>query len=65
MPIYILQCHKCGKKIEEFFKNFESSKGLRCKGCQGPMEHKISLSTFVLTGKDWPSKEYRNNNLKK
>lgn len=59
MPIYELQCQKCGKIIDVFQKITDPPVRV-CPGCLGQMKRIMSKTTFHLKGGGWfsdPPKE--------
>ena len=58
MPIYEYDCKKCGKAIEVIQK-FSDPPLTTCPTCQGPVEKKISLTSFQLKGTGWYATDYK------
>ena len=61
MPIYVTECEKCGRKLEEFTSTMAEREEMRCPSgaCGGELQNdysRMNTSNFQLTGLGWPGK---------
>ena len=60
MPLYEYSCEKCGRYAQTFhatFSDADMAKPPLC--CKIKMKKLIGPANFILKGKDWPSKTFR------
>ena len=60
MPVYEYKCPNCKRVFENYESLHEKNDGFVCKHCHIKCKKLISLTSFILEGKDWPSKEFKN-----